>query len=138
MRYLQTISCSNGPAFRGQYRTIIRQNDANIDEDPQAGLYRHAFELYLSPNGYLIVIVAFFESNVCRYRHGQRFRSVATVSDFLDRYDPGQHLPGAAVRDSRIHAALRTQYDRQRKCFLQDAIRELNHNRTYGKVGIAN
>jgi len=124
--HFQIIPRSNGLAFRGDYRTVVAQGDSDFDvswgnDAPDECPYRHTFELYLSPNDFLVMMVAFFDGDTCCYRHGQRFRKIEKVREFLERYDSCQHLPVAVNSDSRIRSALTKRYDRRRERFLTEA-----------------
>jgi len=134
MMNLRIIPRSNGSAFRGDYRTMITPAGHGAPGAHEEYPHRHEFELYVSPNDFLILIIAFFEGGQCRYRHGQRFRKLETVGEFLERYDPCQHLGFAAMRDISSRASLRKNYVDRSERFLQKAADRL---RQAGTVAVS-
>jgi len=121
----QTIRRSNGDAICGPMRTVISQYERDFyfvrpDDVANDGPYRHAFELYVTSHDELVFVVSFFDGGLPRYRHGQRFRKLDVLREFLERYDPCQYL-SLAAGNRELRLALISEFESRRDDFLREA-----------------
>jgi len=125
--HIHSIPRSNGEPFEGLFEQIVAdagQGDtfrSDAPEDP--GRYLHIFELYVSSDRKLVLVVVTLEDWNVVYRDGQSFATPAAMDAYLQNLDPCAHLPAAAAVDASVCRRVRARYVDRCERFLKQAHR---------------